>query len=112
MKSAANLGGSGAGDAIQSELFERPAFSPVWPKQATHAWRALNLLLSGFEITHPDFQAKTRSWRLGAYVKVLRELGWPIETREIPSPTPECAGRFIARYVLPQWVRDEIGGLS
>ena len=88
------------------------AMEPSASVECSHSWRALNMLLTGCEITHPDFQAKTRSWRLGAYVKVLRKLGWPIETRKIPSPTPECAGRFIARYVLQKWVRDEIGGLS
>lgn len=69
------------------------------------------MLLGGREITHPDFQNVTRSWRLGAYVKVLRELGWPIETHEIPAPTPDCATRFIAKYALPRRVIDELGSV-
>ena len=94
----------------QLTLIDPPLFSPLWPKRATHAARALEMLIAGREITHPDFQIQTRSWRLGAYVEVLRKLGWPVVTMEIPSPTPDCPARFIARYVLPEYVIAEIGG--
>ena len=51
-------------------------------------------------LTHPDFQAITQSWRLGAYVGRLRDLGWPIETIEILAPTDENPIRVIALYHL------------
>jgi hypothetical protein len=110
MKSAANLGGSsGAGGAVQFELFERTALSPTFPPPSRLAGKALTMLLNAPDgITTPDFQARTRSWRLAAYVHVLiHKHGWPIEALEIPFADDRA--RFIAKYVMPQWARDEIG---
>ena len=94
---------------MQLELFERPAFSPIRPPRETMAAEALAMLLQGREITHLDFQLTTSSWRLAAYVHVLRLLGWPIITIEILSPTPDCPLRFIAKYAIPTSVIDELG---
>ena len=48
MKNPANFGEhSGVIEATQSELFERPLFSPTWPTHATRAARALERLLAG-----------------------------------------------------------------
>jgi hypothetical protein len=112
MKSAANLGGSGASGAVQSELFERRAFSPTFPPRSRLAGKALAMLLNTPDgITTPDFQANTKSWRLAAYIHTLiHEYGWPIEVLEIPFS--DDRSRFIAKYYLPQRVLDEIGGLS
>lgn len=103
MKSAANLGMSGASDAVQSELFERPAFSPVLPSHASLAAAAADMLLKGREITQCDFLAATRSWRLAAYIFELKQLGWPIEKEETQAPTADHPDRYIAKYRLPQW---------
>lgn len=114
MRSPANrCSGSGAGESIQHELFERPSFSPTRPNRATKAARVLDALLAGQEITHGDFIRNGNGWRLAAYVHELKEeFGWPIDKLEIAAPIPNCAHRKIARYFLPQWVRDEIGGRS
>lgn len=109
MKSAANLGGSGASSAVQIELFERPAFSPTFPPPARLVSQALAMLLATPEgITTPDFQAVTKSWRLAAYVhELIFDYGWPIESLEIPFADERS--RVIAKYVMPLWVIEEVG---
>ncbi len=59
------------------------------------------MLMDGRLIDHPDFEAETGSWRLSAAIfRLVRELGWPVESIEIPSPTDDCPGRVIALYRL------------
>ncbi len=109
MRSPANrCSGSGAGEAVQTELFERPAFSPSYPPRSRLIGKALAMLFSVPDgITTPDFQAITRSWRLAAYVhKLIVEYGWPIEVLEIPFS--DDRSRFIAKYYLPRWVLQEL----
>ena len=91
----------GAFDAEQLSFLDPPPFSPSWPANGSLADRALQMLMQGLPITHPDFQRETQSWRLGAVIFTLRSLGWPVETLEVPSPTEDNPSRFIARYVLP-----------
>lgn len=82
-------------------LLDPPPFSPTFPNRTTLAGRALAVLLKGCALTHPDFQSMTNSWRLSEPIRALRhDFGWPILTIEIPSPTKECPGRTIARYIL------------
>ena len=111
MKSPAHLVRGGEADGIkQCELFDPPPFSPVYPKRASLAGEALAVLLAGDTLTHPQFESRTRSWRLSEFIRALRhDYGWPVETIEIPAPTAERPDRYIARYVLPQWVRQEVG---
>lgn len=59
------------------------------------------MLMDGKKFDHPDFEARTQSWRLGAVIFTLRSLGWPIETIDIPSPTEDYPDRVIALYHLP-----------
>lgn len=75
-------------------------FCPQWPTKGTLAEKALGMLMEGRVFTHPEFEQATQSWRLGAYIHVLKDLGWPVETVEIPSPTEDCPDRVIARYRL------------
>lgn len=111
MKSPANPGRGGEADGIkQCELFEPPPFSPTYPRRATLAGEALALLLAGCAITHPDFEGITKSWRLSEMIRALRhDYGWPVQTVEIPAPTAERPDRFIAKYILPEWAREEVG---
>lgn len=76
-------------------------FYPTWPTKGTLADSALTMFMDGRMIDHPDFEAATQSWRLAAVVFQLRDLGWPIESIEIPSPTADAPGRAIALYYLP-----------
>lgn len=93
----------------QMTFLEPPPFCPKFPKPSTLAGEALSLLLSGRAITHPDFEGLTHSWRLSEPIRALRhDFGWPVQTIEISSPTAERPNRIIAKYVLPQWVRNEI----
>ena len=84
----------------QLSFLEPAPFSPVWPTRGTLADKALGMLMDGQVFDHPDFESRTRSWRLGAVVFTLRTLGWPVETLEVPSPTEHCPDRVIARYKL------------
>ena len=86
----------------QTSFLPPPPFAPTWPQPGTLAATALEIFLRGEALTHPQFEAISFSWRLSAVVAVLRELGWPIESIDIPAPTYEHPHRQIARYWLPQ----------
>ena len=104
--------GGMSGRFEQQNLFEPPPFCPTYPKRSTLAGEALALLLAGRALTHPDFENITFSWRLSEPIRALRhDYGWPVQTIEIPAPTAERPDRFIAKYVMPQWVMREIGGM-
>lgn len=75
-------------------------FCPTWPKRGSLADRALEMFMGGRLLDHPEFEAETASWRLAAVVCDLRDLGWPIESIEIPAPTVARQCRFIALYRL------------
>jgi hypothetical protein len=102
---------SGVGE--QLHLIEPPPFSPTRPARATLAARALECLLRGETLTHPEFEKRTRSWRLAEPIRALRhEHGWPVEALEIHCPTEEHPNRTIARYYLPSWVIEAVGGIA
>jgi hypothetical protein len=113
MKSPAHLGRGGEANGIkQFVLFEPPPFSPTFPNPASLAGEALALLLSGRSITHPEFENLTASWRLSEPIRQLRrDHGWPVETIEILAPTEERPDRYIALYILPKWVLEEVGSI-
>lgn len=97
----------------QLSFLPPPPFSPIWPTKGTLADRALGYFMDGTSMNHPEFEARTQSWRLGAVVFYLRTLGWPIETVEIPAPTPENPHRIIARYHLaPQYTAQALAQLG
>ncbi len=85
----------------QLSFMPPPPFCPTWPTRGTLADTALGYFMDGQKLDHPDFEARTQSWRLGAVVFQLRCLGWPVVTIEIPSPTEHSPDRVIALYHLP-----------
>ena len=93
----------------QLTLIDPPPFSPQFPPASSLSHTALKLLLSGRPLTHPEFEDLTGSWRLGAYICTLRELCWPVQTNDIPSPSPDCPDRVIAEYLMPSWAINAVG---
>ena len=102
----------GQSEAAQQELFEQPEFSPNWPNPATLAARALQMLLTGQRVTHPDFQAATRSWRLAACIDVLRKLGWPVLTLDENGQPITGRNRSIAAYKMPGYALQAVGACA
>jgi hypothetical protein len=74
--------------------------APTMPKAGTLADRLLAMFARGEELTHPDFEARTGSWRLAAVVFELCLLGWRIESTRIGSPALDLSDRRISRYWL------------
>jgi len=110
MSAPANLEREGGRIGQQLSLLPEAPFSPRMPPPASVAARALQHLLRGESLTHTGFLAHSGSWRLAAHVRVLREHGWPVETADIAAPSASCPTRHIARYELPQWVLQVMGG--
>jgi len=96
----------------QISFLPEPDFNPIWPTPNTLPARCLSLMLSGQTFTHPEFEAITGSWRLSAVIFLLKGLGWPVSSWEIPAPTSECPARAISRYFLEQQVINEVLGVT
>ena len=94
----------------QLYLFDPPPFDPIFPNPSSLSGRAITLLLTRPSLTSPDFQTETKSWRLAAYVNVLKGDGWPIESIEIAFV--DDRSRTIAKYGLPDWVKRGIERLQ
>lgn len=95
----------------QISFLPEPDFNPIYPTPNTLPARCLSLMLNGQSFTHPEFEEISGSWRLSAVVFVLKELGWPVASHEIPAPTKECATRVISRYFLePETIQAVFGG--
>lgn len=92
----------------QIALIPEPEFSPIWPRHTTVAGRVLAEFLRGQWLDHEDLIAGCRSWRLAAYVRDLKDKGWPIEAIEKPAPSPGCQNRSIAVYGLPPLVIEQV----
>ncbi|MFM0662975.1 hypothetical protein [Paraburkholderia sediminicola] len=78
----------------QTPMFDPPKFSAAWPTTGTFADALLARLLRGQRIAQTDFE---QSWRLTAYVRDLKALGWPIQSEQIKGPEGR---RSISRYFL------------
>ncbi|PQA83204.1 hypothetical protein C5F52_10905 [Limnohabitans sp. TS-CS-82] len=85
----------------QLSFLPPPPFAPTYPAKHTLEGKALQALLNGESISHPQFEGATGSWRLGAVIFTLRMQGWPIEAVTVPTPTPEAPTRWMAAYSLP-----------
>jgi Helix-turn-helix domain len=62
----------------QLSLLPEPDFNPKIPEKNTNLYHAVHLLLKGKRIYHRDFDKKTDSYRLAAYILELKKMGWPI----------------------------------
>lgn len=79
----------------QFNLLPPPDFAPSWPASDTLPAETLKRLLSGERLTQPSFG--TNRWRLAAYVKELKYLGWPVKSAPVHHPG---RSRPIAQYWL------------
>ena len=68
----------------QFELLPHPPFNPIWPNEGTLAAKVNKQLLTGARIN--QFSFGTQFWRLAAYVRTLKELGWPVRSSPIHHP--------------------------
>ncbi|MDD4888083.1 MAG: hypothetical protein PHO64_14405 [Thiomonas sp.] len=71
--------------------------------------RALDMLLGGERVTHPDFQTATRSWRLAACIDVLRKLAWPVLTFDENGQPITGRRRAIAAYRMAAYALQAVG---
>jgi len=94
----------------QISFLPEPEFNPIWPTPNTLAATCLSLMLTGRTLIHPEFEEITRSWRLAAVVFKLKELGWPIESYEIPAPAIDAPNRYICRYYLNHSAIKQVSG--
>jgi len=94
--------------------FEQMSFLPpvhltaAWPNPKTQPGIALARLVRGERLTQPSYGLNC--WRLAAYIKELKYLGWPIEAMDVPCPAGVGTGRPIREYWLPQWVLTALSG--
>ena len=84
----------------QLSLLPECEMAPALPRPGTLAARLLSMLARGERLTHPDFEARTGSWRLAAVAFELGLLGWQVESVRINAPAPDRPDRPIARYWL------------
>ncbi len=94
----------------QMSFLPEPDFNPIWPTPNTLPARCLSMMLAGQSLTHREFIDAFGSWRLAAVIFTLKELGWPIETVEIPAPLDDAPNRHICRYFLDQRAINEVFG--
>ena len=94
----------------QTSFLPETDFNPIYPTPNTLPARCLSMMLNAQTFTHPEFEQITGSWRLSAVIFTLKGLGWPVESIELPAPTPECAQRAISRYYLPPKVIQAVFG--
>ena len=97
-KAPTNVQASGAGE--QLSFLPPVPFCPTWPTLGTLPDRALGLFMDGRMLDHPEFERITQSWRLAAVVDRLIDLGWPVDSIKVFSPTDNNPNRIIARYYL------------
>lgn len=86
----------------QMSFLPEPDFNPKLPSKNTLAYKALSMMLRGKRITHRNFDANTCSWRLAAYIEILKnDLDWPVCVEKVVHyPVRKPKKRYISRYFL------------
>jgi hypothetical protein len=75
-----------------------PDCNLTYPNMDTLPGKVLARLLAGERLTQPSFGL--HCWRLSAYIKTLKYIGWPILACAVPCPAGYGAGRPISEYWL------------
>ncbi len=87
----------------QTSFLPEPDFNPKLPPRNTLIDVTLQILLEGGRITSLDFQNRTASQRLAAYVHELNKLGWPVKANDVAvivNEKPEI--RIVSQYYLEE----------
>lgn len=86
----------------QLSMLPEPDFNPKLPSKNTNTGIALSMMMRGKKITHRNFDDRTSSWRLAAYIGVLKnDLGWPVQNEDvIYHSAKNRKKRYISRYFL------------
>ncbi len=103
------------GEQLLLPTMDAPVIPLRRPKPGTLQDLALNRLLVGDVLNHPEFFAESGSWRLAAVIDQLNGMGWPISKRHIFDFDDDClkgsgsrhrrwhaGGRIPARSCQPQ----------
>jgi len=78
-----------------------PKFNPKLPPKHTLHDVALGFLLRGIKLTSLDFQRRTSSQRLAAYIHDLIKSGWPVLSDDIVvTVDEEPKNRVVSEYYL------------
>jgi hypothetical protein len=90
----------------QMSFLPEPDFNPKLPSKNTLTYKALSMMLRGKKITHRNFDTNTCSWRLAAYIEILKnDLGWPVCVEKIMyCPVKKPKKRYVSRYFLSSGV--------
>lgn len=94
----------------QLSFLPPPNLTAAWPNPTTQPGIVLARLVTGERLTQPSYGLNC--WRLAAYIKELKYLGWSIEAMDVPCPAGLGAGRPIREYWLPQWVLSALSGIQ
>lgn len=89
------------GEQLVLPTMDAPVIALRRPNAGTLQDLALNRLLVGDVLNHPEFFAESGSWRLAAVIDQLNGMGWPISKRHMPAPTERAPYREMACYFLP-----------
>ena len=98
---------------MQMSFLPEPPYNPRWPKENTLAEKALQVLLTGKKVSHPQFEVLTGSWRLAAHIYTLKRLGWPITKDMLPLAgcDEQMRERHYDVYYLPDDLLNFIRGV-
>lgn len=84
----------------QLSLLPEPPFAPKWPSKHSLPGTALVRMLTGERINQVNFGL--HRWRLAAYIKVLRYMGWPVQSGEVAVPGCGASGRAAEYWLTPE----------
>jgi hypothetical protein len=87
-------------DYAQLSFLPEPPFDATWPNPHSLPGTALARMLAGERINQVTFGL--HRWRLAAYIKVLRYMGWPVQSGEVAVPGCGANGRAAEYWLTPE----------
>jgi hypothetical protein len=83
---------------------------PVYPALGTPERRFLDVLLAGTMYLHDEYVQDVGHPRLLALAGALRALGWDVQMKAVPKPTPEYPSRHVAFFFVEEYTLDAATG--